>query len=125
MSVVKVSLMEPRLRKVAGVNLHPGLQAISENDWAAMKKHPIGAQLIERGVIVERVAKKKANADVEPVAEPQEVEQEEAAKPVKAADLVAEIAETYDVARLRELSEDSRKTVSEAASEQLLKIEAL
>jgi len=118
MAEVKVSLMEPRLRKVAGVNLHPGLQAISESDFAAITNHPIGASLVERGIIVER--KPKA-AKAEKVEAPQDKPE----PPVRAADLVAEIADTFDVVRLRELSEDSRKTVSEAATEQLAKIEAL
>lgn len=115
MAEVKVSLMEPRLRKVAGVNLHPGLQAISESDFAAITKHPIGASLVERGIIVER----------KPKAAKAEAPQDKPEPPARAADLVAEIADTFDVARLRELSEDSRKTVSEAATEQLAKIEAL
>jgi len=112
MSEVKVALMEPRLRTVAGVNLHPGLQGIAADQWEAINAHPIGAQLVERGVLVERVAKRKATATTE-------------AKPAapKAADLVDEIRETYDVHRLRELAEDSRKTVAEAATEQLAKIE--
>ncbi len=114
MAEVKVSLMEPRLRKVAGVNLHPGLQAISDSDWAAINKHPIGASMVERGIIVER---KPKVAKSEPKDKPE--------TPARAADLVAEIADTFDVARLRDLSEDSRKTVSEAAVEQLAKIEAL
>lgn len=115
MAEVKVSLMEPRLRKVAGVNLHPGLQAISESDFAAITKHPIGASLVERGIIVER----------KPKAEKVEAPQEKPEQPARAADLVAEIADTLDVTRLRELAEDSRKTVSEAATEQLAKIEEL
>ena len=109
---VKVRLIEPRLRRVAGVDLHPGLQEVTDKEWQRMSRHPIGAKLIERGIIVERKPKSKA---VEKAAEPSN----------RAADLVEEIRETYDVHRLRELAEDSRKTVSEAATEQLAKIEAL
>jgi len=124
MAEVKVSLMEPRLRKVAGVNLHPGLQAISESDFAAITKHPIGASLVERSIIVERKPKAAKSEKVEaPQDKPEPQDMPE--PPARAADLVAEIADTFDVARLRELSEDSRKTVSEAATEQLAKIEAL
>ena len=107
---VKVRLIEPRLRRVAGVDLHPGLQEVTDKEWQRMSRHPIGAKLIERGIIVERKTKAKA---VEKAAEPSN----------RASDLVEEIRETYDVHRLRELSEDSRKTVSEAATEQLAKIE--
>jgi len=107
---VKVRLIEPRLRRVAGVDLHPGLQEVTDKEWQRISRHPIGAKLIERGIIVERKPKAKA---VEKAAEPSN----------RAADLVEEIRETYDVHRLRELSEDSRKTVSEAATEQLAKIE--
>ncbi len=115
MSDVKVALMEPRLRTVAGVNLHPGLQAVSSDDWSAIAGHPIGAQLIERGVIVQRKVKRKP--DLAPETE---------AKPApRAAELVEEIRDTYDVTRLRELAEDSRKTVAEAAGEQLHKIEGM
>jgi len=107
---VKVRLIEPRLRRVAGVDLHPGLQEVTDKEWQRISRHPIGAKLIERGIIVERKPKAKA--------------EEKAAEPSnRAADLVEEIRETYDVHRLRELSEDSRKTVSEAATEQLAKIE--
>ena len=111
---VKVRLIEPRLRRVAGVDLHPGLQEVTDKEWQRMSRHPIGAKLIERGIIVERKPKPKAKSKAE----------EKAAEPSnRAADLVEEIRETYDVHRLRELSEDSRKTVSEAATEQLAKIE--
>ena len=109
---VKVRLIEPRLRRVAGVDLHPGLQEVTGKEWQRISRHPIGAKLIERGIIVERKPKAKAKAE-EKAAEPSN----------RAADLVEEIRETYDVHRLRELAEDSRKTVSEAATEQLAKIE--
>lgn len=108
---MKVRLTEPRLRRVAGVDLHPGLQEVTDKEWQKIQRHPIGASLVKRGIIAERASKAKA----EPTSEP--------AGPVKAADLVEEIRETYDVARLRELENDSRKTVAEAATEQLLKIE--
>jgi len=116
---VKVRLIEPRLRTVAGVNLHPGLQEVTDKEWKRIQRHPIGASLVDRGIIVERKSKAAEPVVEEPVAEPVE------AKPVatKAADLVEEIRETFDVHRLRELSDDSRVTVSEAAKEQLAKIE--
>lgn len=103
---VKVRLTEPRLRRVAGVDLHPGLQEVTDKEWQRMSRHPIGAKLIERGILVERKPKAKASETAN-----------------RAADLVEEIRETYDVHRLRELKQDSRKTVSEAATEQLAKIE--
>lgn len=116
---VKVRLIEPRLRRVAGVDLHPGLQEVTDKEWTRIKRHPIGASLVERGIIVERVVKTKEPVVEEPVAEPVE------AKPVatRAVDLVEEIRETFDVHRLRELANDSRVTVSEAANEQLVNIE--
>lgn len=107
---VKVRLIEPRLRRVAGVDLHPGLQEVTDKEWQRIRRHPIGAKLIERGIIVERRNKTQ-------------VEEAPAPAPARAADLVEEIRETFDVHRLRELAEDSRKTVSEAATEQLAKIE--
>jgi len=115
---VKVRLMEPRLRTVAGVNLHPGLQEVTDQEWKRIQRHPIGASLVERGVIVERKTKTKQPAATG-------ASTETADKPAKAADLVEEIRETYDVHRLRELADDNRVTVSEAATEQLAKIEGL
>ena len=101
---MKVRLREPRLRKIAGVQLRPGLQRVDDEAWKAIKKHPVGASLIGKGTL-------------------EEVKAKSAGRP-SADDLVAEIAETYDVARLRELEKDSRKTVSEAASKQLESINA-
>lgn len=103
---VKVRLTEPRLRRVAGVDLHPGLQQVSDQEWQKIQRHPIGASLVKRGIIVERKPKVQ-----------------EKPQSNRAVDLVEEIRETFDVHRLRELAEDSRVTVSEAAKEQLAKIE--
>jgi len=99
---VKVRLNEPRLRKLAGVELRPGLQRISQESWRRIQKHPIAAEKIEKGIV-------------------QEVKSSKSGRP-SASDLVAEIKETYDVKRLEELSKDSRKTVAEAAQQQLDKI---
>jgi hypothetical protein len=101
---VKVRLNEARLRRVAGVNLRPGLQSIEDADWKKVKAHKSGEALMEKGLL-EEVGKKgpgRPSAD----------------------DLVAEIGETFDMERLRELADDSRKKVSSAANEQIQKIEA-
>ena len=104
MADAKVRLNEPRLRRIAGADLRPGLQRLSGDQWAAVKKHPIGARLVERGVI----------------------EEVKSAKPGRpsADDVVAEIAETYDMEALKAHAEDSRKSVAEAAKAQIEQIEA-
>ena len=104
MADAKVRMTEARLRKVAGVQFRPGIQRVSGDGWAAVKKHPIGAALIERGVLEEVKAKGPGRPSAD--------------------DLVGEIRETYDVATLRGFVEDGRKTVSEAAQAQLDKINA-
>ena len=104
MSGVRVRLNQPRLRKIAGVQLRPGIQRLTGEEWSAVRKHPIGAANIERGVL-------------------QEVESRGRGRP-SADDLIAEIAETYDVERLHQLQQDSRKTVADAATKQLEAIES-
>lgn len=104
MADAKVRLNEPRLRRIAGADLRPGLQRLSGDQWAAVKKHPIGARLVERGVIEEVKAKGPGRPSAD--------------------DLVAEIRETYDMERLKELAGDKRTAVSEAAQAQIDRINA-
>ena len=104
MADAKVRMTEARLRKVAGVVFRPGLQRVSADEWAKVKKHPIGARLIERGVLEEVKAKGPGRPSAD--------------------DLVAEIKETYDMERLKELAGDKRTTVSEAAQAQIDRINA-
>lgn len=99
----KLRLTEPRFRKVAGVQLRPGLQAVTEDQFRAIKAHPNGAALLDKGILEEVKAKP--------------------GRPAVDA-LVADIAETYDMDRLRELVQDSRKAVSQAAQAQIDKINA-
>lgn len=101
---VRIRLNEARLRKVAGVQLIPGLQSVTDDQWAAISKHPTGAIWIERGV-VEAVKRKGPGRP-------------------SAVDLAAEASETYDMDRLKELAADSRTTVSNAAQAQIDKINA-
>ena len=104
MADAKVRMNEPRLRRIAGVDFRPGLQRVPGEGWVKVKKHPIGARLIERGVL-------------------EEVKTKGPGRP-SADDVVAEIAETYDMEALRAHAEDSRKSVAEAAKAQIEKIEA-
>ena len=104
MTDAKVRMTENRLRRVAGVQFRPGLQRVAGDSWAAVKKHPIGAKLIERGVLVEVKAKGPGRPSTD--------------------DLVAEIRETYDVETLKGHLGDKRKSVSGAAQEQLDRINA-
>lgn len=104
MADAKVRMTENRLRRVAGVQFRPGLQRVAGESWAVVKKHPIGAKLIERGILEEVKGKGPGRPSAD--------------------DLVAEIRETYDVETLRGYAGDSRKTVSQAAQEQLDKINA-
>jgi hypothetical protein len=99
----KLRLTEPRFRKVAGVQLRPGLQAVTDEQFRAIKAHPNGAALLEKGILEEVKAKPGR-----PSAE----------------ELIADIADVYDMARLRELTRDRRKTVAEAAQAQIDKINA-
>lgn len=99
----KLRLTEPRLRKVAGVQLRPGLQAVTEEQFRAIKAHPNGAALLDKGILEEVKAKPgRPSTD----------------------DLLAEIAETYDMDRLRDLAQDKRSAVAEAAQAQIDKINA-
>ena len=102
MSGAKVRLTEARLRSVAGVHFRPGLQRVSAEEWAKVKRHPIGAKLIERGVFEEVKAKGPGRPSAD--------------------DLISEIGETYDMERLKELAGDKRTTVSEAAQAQIDRI---
>ena len=104
MADAKVRMTEARLRKVAGVVFRPGLQRVSAEEWSKVKKHPVGAKLIERGVFEEVKAKGPGRPSAD--------------------DLVAEIKETYDMERLQELVGDKRATVSEAAQAQIDRINA-
>lgn len=100
----KVRLNEARLRSIAGVRIVPGLQSLSDDDWKRVKAHPSGKALMEKGLMEEVQGKKPGRPSAD--------------------DLVAEIAEVYDMARLRELAEDNRKKVAEAAKAQIDHIEA-
>lgn len=104
MADAKVRMTEARLRKVAGVDFRPGLQRVPAEGWAKVKKHPIGAKLIERGVLEEVKAKGRGRPSAD--------------------DLVAEIKETYDVATLKGYLSDSRQSVADAAQAQLDAIDA-
>jgi len=104
MADAKVRMTEARLRKVAGVQFRPGLQRVDGEAWAAVKKHPIGAKLIERGILEEVKAKGPGRPSAD--------------------DIVADIRETYDVEALKGHLGDKRKSVSGAAQEQLDKINA-
>lgn len=104
MADVKVRVNQPRFRRVSGVQLRPGLQRVTGEQWKKISSHPVGVSLIEKGVIEEVKAKSPGRPS--------------------AADLAAEVAETYDMERLRELAGDTRKTVSEAAQAQIERINA-
>ena len=104
MADAKVRMTEARLRRVAGVQFRPGLQRVPADGWAKVKKHPIGAKLIERGVLEEVKAKGRGRPSAD--------------------DLAAEIRETYDVATLKGYLDDGRQAVVAAAQEQLDRINA-
>lgn len=106
---VRVRLTQPRLRKIAGVQLRPGLQSVSDEQWAKIAQHPVGAANLEKGVLVEVGSKKEAEG---PRSEP------------TAAELAEQMADVYDVEALRKHAEDKRATVAKAAKDQLAKIEA-
>ena len=101
---MRVRLTEARFRKVAGVQFIPGLQRVDDEQWKAVKSHPIGKALIDRGVLEEVKNKGKGRPSND--------------------DLIAEIAETYDMERLRELSGHKTKKVAEAAQAQIDAINA-
>ena len=111
---MNLKLTEPRLRRVGGVRLVPGVNRLSDAEAKKVTGHPIGRALAERGVIVKMEAKPAAKAEDAP----------KRGRPSND-DLVAEIAETYDVERLRELSGHKTKKVSEAAKAQIEKIDAM
>lgn len=111
---MKVKVTEPRLRRVAGVRLVPGVNRLSDADGKKVASHPIGKALIDKGILVEIDAKPAAKADAAP----------KRGRPSND-DLVAEISETYDVERLRELVGHKTKKVSEAAKAQVEKIDAM
>ncbi|TQE99493.1 MAG: hypothetical protein FKY71_08280 [Spiribacter salinus] len=108
---VRVKLTEARLRKIAGVQLRPGLQSVTDDQWAAIEKHPIGQAWLETGVLV-AVKSKEGGPPAPPSGE------------ATAQQLVADMPEIFDVEALREHAKDSRSTVAKAASDQLAKIEA-
>ncbi|MEX2524451.1 MAG: hypothetical protein WD750_05805 [Gammaproteobacteria bacterium] len=72
-----------------------------------------------------RQAEPLVNHKPRPVLRPVTAEDKkpEAGKTPTAAELIAEIAEMDDVERLQELTEDTRKTVSEAALERLSELQ--
>ena len=102
---VRIRLTQPRLRKIAGVQLRPGLQSLSSEDWAKVKAHPIGAANLDRGVLVEV-----------------ETKGQESQGNLSANDLVEQMPEVFDVEALKKYAEDKRSTVAKAANEQLQKI---
>ena len=112
MGDVRVRLREPRLRKVAGVQFRPGIQRISREEWVSVQTHPVGAAMVNRGVLDELKSKAEVN---EPERDPGDK---------LASELVADMPEVYDMAWLRQLAEDERVTVARAAKEQIEKIEA-
>lgn len=99
---MRVRLTEARFRKVAGVQFIPGLQRVSDDEWKAVKAHPVGKALIDRGVLEEVKSKGKGRPSND--------------------DLISEIAETYDMDRLRELAGHKTKKVAEAAQAQIDRI---
>jgi hypothetical protein len=103
--MIKVKLNEARIRSCAGVRFLPGINYIDPAKWQQVEKNPIAISWIKKGII-------------EPVAQP-----EEAAPTARG--LVADMPDLYDMARLRELAEDSRKTVADAANKQIERINAM
>ena len=102
--MAKIRMNEPTVRRIKGVQLRPGLQAVDDDKWGKIKKHPIGAKLIERGVLEEVKAKRPGRPSAD--------------------DVASDMADIYDMDTLKGYLEDSRKTVSEAAQAQIDKINA-
>lgn len=100
--MAKVRMNEASLRRIAGVQFRPGLQGVDPDGWEQVKSHPIGAKLIERGILEEVKGSKSGRPSADAV--------------------VDEIKETYDVEELKRHLEDGRKKVSEAAQAQIDKI---
>lgn len=86
-----------RLYTIADVRLMPGVNIVTEAQCAALKAHPIFAHKVENDLM--------------------EVEEESGGTSAK--ELVALMPEIFDVARLRELADDPRKSVAAAARKQL------
>lgn len=91
-----------RLRTTAGVRILPGVNLLTPDQVAAIKGHPGGRRKLAGGIFAIDEAEIKT-----------------------AADMVKAIADMNDVARLRELVNDSRKTVSEAAADRLKVIDSM
>ena len=135
--MVKVTVNEPRLRRICFVDLLPGLNMIDDEKWAEISAHPIGASWIKKGLITGKMAVEKV---VEPVVDPV-VEKvvdpvvEKVVDPVvdpvvedddepTAKELVEDMHLIFDMAKLRDFAADERKTVAAAAKKQISKIDA-
>ena len=127
--MVKVTVNEPRLRRICFVDLLPGLNLIDDEKWAEISAHPIGASWIKKGLITGKMAVEKV---VEPVVDPVvEKVVDPVVDPVvedddepTAKELVEDMPMVFDMAKLRDFAADERKTVAAAAKKQIAKIDA-
>lgn len=94
---MKLKYNKPSTLTVCGVRLLPGINVIEDEELSeAILAHPLTKKWVDRGII--------------------EVISRDTIMP-------KDVAEIYDVKKLKELAESSKKAVAEAARKQLEKIE--
>lgn len=103
---MKLKYNRPNTYTCIGVRLLPGINTVDDEKAKRFMAQPGVKARVDAGVI-EKVTGKEAEPGKEPTA----------------AELKKDIPEMYDVARLRELAEDERKGVADAAAKRLKEIE--
>lgn len=91
----------PNLIRLAGVDLFPGVNVLTQEQAAAVAAHPVAQDKVAKGFLV----------------------MGEESRELSAKEMVEAIGDMNDVARLKELAEDRRSTVAAAAEARLKWIE--
>lgn len=108
--MVKLRYKGKNLYRACGVTLLPGINRVDDEVAERFLAHPLVKLRLE-------------DRTIEVVGQERESTESDDAPAVPVSELLDEIKETYDVARLRELLKDERKTVQKAAQKQLDRID--
>lgn len=132
--MLKVKFNLPKIYAVGDVKLIPGINYVPDDKVEAFLDHPHVKIRIEKGTIEVLGGTDEGGADFTAEKELPEgavmtdddtdpVRTEAPTAPISAAQLVKDIPNLFDMALLRELATDSRKTVQKAAQDQIERIE--
>ncbi|MFC3227337.1 hypothetical protein ACFOGJ_08860 [Marinibaculum pumilum] len=120
---MRLRLTLPTVIHGKGLRLMPGINVVDDAAGEAFLRHPLIAARVAMGQIQVVRHLPPAPIDETDDNDPGAGGGEGAGDERPAGEIVAEIAETYDMARLREYLSHPRKTVAAAAEKQIAKID--